>query len=121
MGSEITAMEATVAALLAPHKGILAADESTGTISKRFQVLGVPSTEDSRREYREIMFSTRGLAEFISGVILYDETLRQRSSRGMPLPQLLAAQGMVAGIKVDKGTVALPGFPGEKITQGLDG
>ncbi len=115
------AMERTVNALLAPHKGILAADESTGTIGKRFKALAIASTEQTRREYRELLFSTRGLSEFISGVILYDETMRQTGATGETLPQLLVGQGMVPGIKVDAGTVALPGFPDEKVTQGLDG
>src|SRR5580658_1501613 len=114
-------MGQTIGELLAPHKGILAADESTGTIGKRFKVLSVASTEQTRREYREFLFSTPGLAEFISGVILYDETIRQSSENGQPLGQLLKAHGLVPGIKVDAGTVALPGFAGEKVTQGLDG
>jgi fructose-bisphosphate aldolase class I len=121
MSTSIAEMEQTVAALLAPHKGILAADESTGTIEKRFKTLGVASSEENRRDYRELLLSTRGLAEFISGVILFDETIRQKSAAGQPLPQLLIAQGIVPGIKVDRGTVALPAFPGEKVTQGLDG
>jgi fructose-bisphosphate aldolase class I len=114
-------MEKTVAELTAPGKGILAADESGGTIEKRFKVINVTSTEDTRREYRELLFSASGLASFISGVILYEETLKQKSAAGAPLPQLLKEQGIVPGIKVDKGTVALPRFPGEKLTQGLDG
>lgn len=114
-------MQQTVSALLAPHKGILAADESTGTIGKRFKTLDVASTETSRRDYRELMFSTKGLAEFISGVILYDETIRQAGVAGEALPHMLVKAGIVPGIKVDAGTVALPGFPEEKITQGLDG
>ena len=121
MSSLVDEMGQTVGELLAPHKGILAADESTGTIGKRFKALNVASTEQTRREYREFLFSTPGLAEFISGVILYDETIRQGNAAGQPLPQLLKAQGLVPGIKVDEGTVALPAFPGEKITQGLDG
>jgi fructose-bisphosphate aldolase class I len=114
-------MGQTVGELLAPHKGILAADESTGTIGKRFKALSVASTEQTRREYREFLFATPGLAEFVSGVILYDETIRQNSADGQPFPQLLKAHGMVPGIKVDEGALALPGFPGEKVTQGLDG
>jgi fructose-bisphosphate aldolase class I len=114
-------LETTVKALTAPGKGILAADESTGTIEKRFKAVNAPCTEDTRRDYREMLFTTPGLADFISGVILFEETLRQKSAAGVPLPQLLAQQGIVPGIKVDKGTVALPGFPGEKVTQGLDG
>lgn len=114
-------LEATVAALIAPGLGILAADESTGTIEKRFKAVDIPCTEETRRQYREMLFTTPALSAFISGVILFEETLGQRSAAGVPLPQLLAEQGIVPGIKVDKGTVALPGFPGEKVTQGLDG
>jgi len=114
-------MEKTVAELTAPGKGILAADESGGTIEKRFKVINVTSTEETRRDYRELLFSASGLASFISGVILYEETLKQKSAAGVPLPQLLTEQRIVPGIKVDKGTVALPRFPGEKLTQGLDG
>lgn len=115
-----TALESTVQALLAPGKGLLAADESFPTIGKRFQALAIPSTEETRRAYREMLFTTPGLSEFISGVILFDETIRQ-SIDGIPMPEALARQGMIPGIKVDKGTMALPGFAGEKITQGLDG
>ncbi len=114
-------LEKTVQELTAPGKGILAADESTGTIEKRFKSVEVPCTEEARRAYREMLFSTPGLGGFISGVILFEETLKQKSMAGMPLPRLLAEQGIVSGIKVDKGSVALPGFPGEKVTQGLDG
>ncbi len=114
-------LEKTVAELTAPGKGILAADESVGTIEKRFKAANVPCTEDARRDYREMLFSAPRLGTFISGVILFEETLRQKSVAGVPLPQMLAAQGIIPGIKVDKGTVALPGFPGEKLTQGLDG
>jgi fructose-bisphosphate aldolase class I len=114
-------LETTVTALTAPGKGILAADESTGTIEKRFKAVAAPCSEDTRRAYREMLFTTPGLGDFISGVILFEETLRQKSAAGVPLPQLLSQQGIVPGIKVDKGTVALPGFPGEKVTQGLDG
>ncbi len=114
-------MESTVTALLASGKGILAADESFPTIGKRFKALNIPSTEENRRAYREMLFTTPGLGEFISGVILFDETIRQRTSRGALLPAWLAAQGIVPGIKVDQGTVALPAFAGEKITLGLDG
>jgi fructose-bisphosphate aldolase class I len=114
-------MEKTVAELTAPGKGILAADESGGTIEKRFKVVNAPSTEETRRDYRELLFTASGISAFISGVILFEETLKQKSAAGVPLPQVLATQGMVPGIKVDKGTVALPQFPGEKLTQGLDG
>ena len=115
------AVASTAAALVAPGKGILAADESLPTIGKRFKALNIPSTEENRRAYRELLFTTPGLGEFISGAILFDETIRQKTSGGVSMPQILAAQGIIPGIKVDKGTVALPGFAGEKITQGLDG
>jgi fructose-bisphosphate aldolase, class I len=114
-------LAATAAALVAPGKGILAADESSGTIKKRFDSIDVPSTEDNRRAYRELLFSTEGAADFISGVILYDETLRQSAADGTPLPELLAGQQIIPGIKVDTGTTGLAGFPGEKVTEGLDG
>lgn len=121
MSISVQELEKTVAELTAPGKGILAADESSGTIEKRFKVVNVPCTEETRRDYREMLFSTPGLNAFISGVILFEETLRQKSVAGVSLPQMLAAQGIIPGIKVDKGTTALPGFPGEKVTQGLDG
>jgi len=121
MSLAITEMEKTVAELTAPGRGILAADESGGTIEKRFKVVDTPSTEETRRDYREMLFSGSGLSAYVGGVILYEETLKQKSAAGVPLPQLLVAQGMVPGIKVDKGTVPLPQFPGEKLTQGLDG
>lgn len=114
-------LEATIGALTAPGRGILAADESTGTIEKRFKAVDIPCTEETRRQYREMLFSTPQLNKYISGVILFEETLRQRSAAGVPLPQLLADEGIIPGIKVDKGTVALPGFPSEKVTQGIDG
>jgi len=119
----MTAQElaATAKALVAPGKGILAADESSGTIKKRFDSIEVPSTEDNRRAYRELLFTTEGAAEYISGVILYDETLRQQAADGTPLAEVLSRQGIIPGIKVDKGTTDLAGFPGEKITEGLDG
>jgi len=114
-------LRATATALVAPGKGILAADESSGTIKKRFDSIQVESTEDRRRAYRELLFTAEGAAEFISGVILYDETLRQRAADGTPLPEVLSGQGVIPGIKVDKGTTGLAGFEGEKITEGLDG
>lgn len=107
--------------LVAPGKGILAADESAPTIEKRFKGIGVTSTEDNRRDYRELLFRTAGLGQFISGVILFDETLRQRAADITPLPELLERQGIIPGIKVDKGTSALAMHPGDKITEGLDG
>lgn len=114
-------MAKTVAALTATGKGILAADESAGTIEMRLKAVNVTSTEEARRDYRELLFSTPGLGGFISGVILFEETLKQKSAAGVPLPELLKAQGIVPGIKVDKGTVPLSEFPGETVTQGLDG
>ena len=114
-------LAATAAALVAPGRGILAADESSGTIEKRFRSIQVESTEEHRRAYRELLFTTEGAAEFVSGVILYDETLRQTAADGTPLPQVLSGRGIIPGIKVDKGTTGLAGFAGEKVTQGLDG
>jgi fructose-bisphosphate aldolase class I len=112
--------EATIRAILDPGKGILAADESLPTIDKRFKSLGIANTEENRRAYREMLFTSHGLGESISGVILFDETIRQKTSRGALMPELLAAQGIVPGIKVDEGAVALPAFAGEKMTLGLD-
>jgi fructose-bisphosphate aldolase, class I len=114
-------METTVAALIASGKGILAADESFPTIEKRFKALNIASTEDNRRAYREMLFTTTGLADYIAGTILFDETIRQRSTDGASMTEVLANRGIVAGIKVDKGSVALAGFAGEKITEGVDG
>ena len=114
-------LEATARSLAAPGKGILAADESTGTIEKRLKSINVPCTEENRRDYRSLLFSTEGLGEFISGVILYDETLRQKSADGTTMVELLKRQDIIPGIKVDKGAKPLAGFPGDKITEGLDG
>ena len=111
----------TARALVAPGKGILAADESTGTIEKRFKSIDVESTEENRRSYRDLLFTTEGAEEFISGVILYDETIRQRSSDETPFAELLSARGIVPGIKVDKGAKPLALAPEETITEGLDG
>jgi fructose-bisphosphate aldolase class I len=107
--------------LVADGKGILAADETVSTLTKRFDALGIPSTEQSRRTYREMLFTAPGAAAFISGVIMHDETIRQKSSDGTPLPRVLTSQGVVPGIKVDTGTKPLAGAPGETITEGLDG
>jgi fructose-bisphosphate aldolase class I len=115
------ALEETARALVAPGKGILAADESDGTIKKRFDSIGVESTEENRRAYRDLLFTTEGAEEFISGVILYDETIRQRSADGTPFPQLLERRGIIPGIKVDKGAKPLAHAEGETITEGLDG
>ncbi len=114
-------LELTVQALLTGGKGLLAADESFPTIEKRFKALDISSTEENRLAYREMLFTTAGLSEFISGVILFDETIRQQTTGGVPMPEMLARQGIIPGIKVDKGTVAVPNFVGEKFTQGLDG
>lgn len=114
-------LEETARAMVAPGKGILAADESSPTIKKRFDSIGVESTEENRRAYRELLFTTPGVEEHISGVILYDETIRQSTKDGTPFPKLLASKGIIPGIKVDKGAKALPLCPGEKVTEGLDG
>src|SRR5437867_7254319 len=114
-------LEATARALVAEDKGILAADESTTTIKKRFDSIGVESTEENRRAYRELLFTTEGAEDFISGVILYDETIRQSSDDGTPFPKLLESKGIIPGIKVDKGAKDLANAPDEKITEGLDG
>ena len=114
------AMEATAIELVAPGKGILAADESGPTIEKRFQSVGVASSAETRRAYRELLFTTSGLGAFISGVILADETIRQKAADGASFVEVLARQGIIPGIKVDQGAKPLAGFPGEKITEGLD-
>jgi len=108
-------------AVVAKNKGILAADESSGTIKKRFDGIKLESTEEHRRTYRELLFTTPKAAEYISGVILYDETLRQKTKDGVPFPEYLTKLGIVPGIKVDTGAKALTNFPGETITEGLDG
>ena len=108
-------------AMVAKGKGILAADESTSTIAKRFDTIGLTSTEDARRDYREMLFRSAGMKSAISGVILYDETIRQKAKDGTPLVELIKAAGAVPGIKVDQGAKDLALSPGEKITEGLDG
>lgn len=108
-------------AMVAKDKGILAADESGGTITKRFDKMKIESTEESRRSYRELLFTTPGASDYISGVILYDETIRQKTKDGIPFPEYLSRAGMIPGIKVDTGAKPLAGFPGETITEGLDG
>src|SRR5690348_15760095 len=107
--------------IVADHRGILAADESTSTIEKRFKSIGVENTEEHRRAYREMLFATPGVEKFISGVIMYDETIRQKTQAGMPFPEWQAKLGIVPGIKVDTGAKTLAGSPNEKITEGLDG
>ena len=114
-------LESVAAALVANDKGILAADESVATLTRRFDTFGIQSTEQSRRAYREMLFTTPGAAEFISGAILYDETIRQKSSGGTPLAEVLRSQGIVPGIKVDTGAEPLAGAPEETVTEGLDG
>ena len=118
---EATTLDATVAQLIAPGKGLLAADESQPTIEKRFKENDVPCTEENRRAYREMLFTTPGLKNFISGVILFDETMRQRNKEGTLFPEVLMRQGILPGVKVDRGTTALANFGAEKMTQGLDG
>ena len=114
-------LESTIAKIVEPGKGILAADESMPTITKRFSAVGIESSEDSRRAYRSLLFTTPGADRFLSGVILFEETLSQKGDDGTPLPQVLAKRGILPGIKVDKGTVALEGADGDMVTQGLDG
>ena len=114
-------LHATAEAMVADGKGILAADESTSTIARRFAEIGVENTPENRRGYREALFGAPDLASYISGVILYDETIRQQMSDGAPMPQYLASRGMIPGIKVDKGLVPFRPDSGEQITEGLDG
>src|SRR5664279_5360993 len=108
-------------ALVADGKGILAADESTGTIKKRFDSIGVENTEENRRAYRDLLFTTPGAEEYISGVILFDETIRQSALDGTPFPKLLESKGIIPGIKVDQGAKPLAHAKGETVTEGLDG
>ena len=114
-------LERIARGMVAPGKGILAADESTGTIKKRFDAIAFESTEANRQLYREMLFASPGVAEAISGVIMYDETLRQKTRAGVPFPQHLAALGIIPGIKVDQGAKPLANFPNETVTEGLDG
>ena len=111
----------TAKELVADDRGILAADESSGTIEKRFDTIDLESTEENRRAYRDMLFTTPGLEESVSGVILYDETIRQSAADGTPFSKLLAGKGIIPGIKVDTGAKALAGAPGETVTEGLDG
>src|SRR5918912_1026726 len=120
-GSDPRALHDTARELVAEGKGILAADESDSTIKKRFDSIGVESTEENRRAYRDMLFTTEGVQEFISGVILFDETIRQSSADGTPFPQLLESKGIIPGIKVDKGAKPLALTDGETVTEGLDG
>src|SRR6266850_605823 len=114
-------LERIAKAMVAKNKGILAADESSGTIAKRFNSIKIESTEENRRTYRELLFTAPGAADYISGVILYDETIRQKTKDGTPFPEYLAKKGVIPGIKVDTGAKPLAQFKGETITEGLDG
>src|SRR5271169_149615 len=114
-------LQATVRDLVQEGKGILAADESQPTIAKRFQAIGLEATEENRRAYRSLLLTAPGLGQYLSGVILFEETLGQKASDGTPLPLAAQRQGIVPGIKVDKGTTALANAPGDLVTQGLDG
>ena len=111
----------TAQAMVAAGKGILAADESNATMTKRLEAVGVESTAESRRFFRGLMFTAQGAADYISGVIMYDETIRQTTADGMPFPEFLAREGILPGIKVDTGAKPLAGFPEETVTEGLDG
>ena len=111
----------TARAMVAPGKGIIAIDESNSTIAKRFESVGIPNTEENRRAYRELLLTTPKLNEHISGAILFDETIRQSTRDGVPFTKVMMDNGIIPGIKVDKGTHALAGFPGEVVTEGLDG
>src|SRR5437016_12651582 len=112
--NQLAQLKATALALVDNGKGILAADESFPTIEKRFAAMNIPSTEDNRRAYREMLFITPGISEFISGVILFDETLHQNSSQGVVFPELLSKENIIPGIKVDLGVEPMPGSPEEK-------
>ncbi|HWC01940.1 MAG TPA: class I fructose-bisphosphate aldolase [Methylomirabilota bacterium] len=114
-------LEATARALVPPGKGILAADESHPSIGRRFEPLGIPNTEETRRVYRQMLLTTPGVADYVSGVILFDETIRQKTDGGTPLVEVIERQGILPGIKVDRGTKPLAGAPGELVTEGLDG
>lgn len=118
---DLQALNKVAEAMVAPGRGILAADESTGTIKKRFDAIGVENTEDNRRDYRELMFRAPAMKDYVSGVILFDETIWQNAADGTPLVKLITDAGSIPGIKVDKGAHPMPGFPGETITEGLDG
>src|SRR6476469_5259848 len=111
----------TAQAMVAAGKGIIAIDESNNTIAKRFEAVGIPNSEANRRAYREMLLTTPGLGEHISGAILYDETIRQSTKAGVPFTRIMRDNGIIPGIKVDKGPQPLAGFPGEVVTEGLDG
>ncbi|MDP6823374.1 MAG: fructose-bisphosphate aldolase class I [Dehalococcoidia bacterium] len=114
-------LASTAKTLVAPGRGILAADESNGTMSRRLESIGVEPTAESRRDWRQLVFTADGFAEYVSGVIMFDETIRQSADDGRRLADILSDAGVIAGIKVDRGTVALAGAPGELVTEGLDG
>ncbi len=118
---DINVLKSIAQSLVAPGKGILAADESAKTIQKRLAAIGVESTQENRLAYRQMLFTTEGIENYISGVILYDETIRQKTTNGVEIAKLLEGKGIIPGIKVDKGAWGLPNFEGEKITEGLDG
>src|SRR3974377_2028299 len=118
---EIQALKQVANALVGGHKGLLAMDESLPTIHKRFAKAGIPQTEEARRAYRELLATTPGLGECVSGAILFEETLRQKTKAGIPIVEVLTGAGIIPGIKVDAGAKDLAGHPGEKITEGLDG
>ena len=118
---DVQALKDTAQALVAPGKGILAADESSATIKKRLDSVGAESTETNRRDWRQLLFTTPGVGDYISGVILFDETIRQKAENGATLVDVLKGQGIIPGIKVDTGAKALAGAPGEQVTEGLDG
>ena len=117
----IEQLESIAQAMVAPGKGIIAIDESNNTIKKRFDAVGVPNTEENRRAYREMLLTTPGLNQHISGAILYDETIRQSTKAGVPFTKIMLDAGILPGIKVDRGPFPLAGFPGELVTEGLDG
>ncbi|NEQ98283.1 MAG: fructose-bisphosphate aldolase class I [Cyanothece sp. SIO2G6] len=121
MGEYIQELRATAAAMVAPGKGILAMDESDGTCNKRFDVLGIPTTEEYRQAYRQLILTVPNLSAYVSGPILYDETIRQSTTDGKPFVQVIQEAGMIPGIKVDMGAKDMAGHPGEKVTEGLDG
>lgn len=118
---DTTLLAKTAAAMVAKGKGVLAADESAGTCEKRFDTINTPCTEENRRVYRGLLFTTPGIEKFVSGVILFDETIRQKTDAGVPYADYLAKKGILPGIKVDKGAMDLALCPGEKVTEGLDG
>ena len=118
---DISKLNTTAVNMVAPGKGILAADESSGTIKKRFDSINVESTENNRRDYREMLLTTNGIEDYISGVILYDETIKQEGSNGVPLVKLIQDKGIIPGIKVDKSGHLLAGTASEQVTEGLDG